>query len=1030
MLKWRRIFSLRNRALLMVGLPLLSLLAAFTPMFTGSVSAITPEDILNRARAWSVLNAVIDQRQSMRQNISNEDVDACKIFNGDGSYVYVGAHVTGDPDGGDQEWDEVSENSAFLNGGLASVGIDRGCRGLLEAIGYTSNGNGLQRPGDFGDRLSQRIRDALDPNAFLGRNIGDGDPGPAISYAMLYYNLTRVCGWQFRNSYTNNSDPTFKSRNDEARVNGWSGDNRDRHYHTYTYEEGKAGENTYFKSGGREDDVRVGSKSGFAPSGSNDATLDCGDNNADTFGAKLGDNHRFADDYYAMIKPGSDFTPGTCADRYPIGSMVGAEGARQQARLDACDEGFRNKNNPAYCAKFTDTEQRQACEYGQRTATGGKEATTPPPGTGNNGGTEESKPTCIVDGVGWIICPVVTFLAKITDQAYKIVSGLLEIQPLKVNGDPGLYTAWSIMRNFANVAFVIVFLVIIFSQITGAGISNYGIKKMLPRLIIAAVLVNVSYWICAIAVDLSNIAGASIYSLLTGVQEDVALAGPNSGIFASGQGWAGVAGLVLAGGLATATLLYVTLAAMLPILIAILATILSVFLALILRQALVIVLIVLSPLAFVAYLLPNTESLYKGWKSLGQILLLMYPIVGLLFGGSALASTVIMTSSEEWYIQMAGAATAIIPLAAVPTLVTKFNSVAGRLGLPGMGFRLNGMKKKAEDYRDYRKNVAKDRRFERAAGDRGIGKLASGIGPDGSRRRRVAQWLAGSGVTAGQNRELKYQNAERAAKEGAQSYVANRIRGEVDRDLAAGGMGVSAYAQKIAGPSGDVSKVTASAIEASVKEFVGAVNAEKATMSRMDTGELFKILTNTANSEERRAAAAGQITKIGSDKDIHRALNYVGGYETDPKTGAVTGARTDMAADKHTTSLQQQLASDLGGRKPTSLSNSEMSNLNKGTYGGTFDEKVLGRLIGGKYSAEKLASTPTDELDKIMEVIGKNAATIKANAAANPADANAQAARASLAALEKDINAYRANTLVKQPSHDVADRMDSIHGLL
>lgn len=1012
MFKWRRIFSLRNRALLMVGLPLLSLLSAFAPMFTGNASAVTPEDVLNRARAWSILNAVIDQRQSMNIDIANEDVDNCNIFNGAGN-IYVGAAVTGDPDAGDQSWNAIENNSSILNGALASVGIQRGCRGLLETIGYTSNGTGLRQPGDFGNQLSNRLRSALVPNAFLGANLGDGSPGPALSYALLYYNLTQVCGWQYRNSFTDNTDPNNKSRNDEARVNGATGEERNRHYHTYTYEAGKAGDNTYFKSGGREDDVRVGSKTGFASSGNNDAILDCGDNNADTFGAKLADNHRFADAYYALIKPGGDSTPGTCGDRYPI--QGAADPARAQAMADACDEGFKNKTNPNYCSKFAgDSGLLGACEYGRGTATGGKDQTTPPPGTGvNNGGTGDKK-TCMVEGVGWIVCPIVTFLAKLTDGAYQIVGDMMEFDTAYFNGQNSIYNAWSIMRNFANVAFVIAFLWIVFSQLSGIGLSNYGIKKMLPKLVVIAVLVNISYWLGAAAVDVSNIAGAGVYSLLNSGKDQIALSLPEGGVFSGGNGWANFAGALLAGTAVTAVLFYVTLSVLIPVVVTVLATIITFFLALLSREVLLILWVAGLPIIFVLFLFNGTMSMAKGALSAGGVLLGMYPFAGFVFGGAGLAGMVIMASSDSPVVQMSGAAVGVLAIWIIIPLGATVNKVLGRIGLPGVGVQLKGLKKSADDYHGYRKNVATKRRFGRAQGEGRVGQIAAGIGPDGSRRRRVAQWIAGSGVTGGKNREIKYGEADRAAREAGQSYVAQRINREVDADRAAGGSGSSAYAARLAGPTGDVSKVTANAVALAVKEFNEAVGHEKTTMAKLDADDLLAIMRDMNASEERRAAAAGMIMKTGGDKHVHEALDYLG---TQPQSSAIS-------------SMQQQMAADMGSRKPTSLSNTAMSDLGKGTYGGTFDEQVLARLTGGKLSAEKLASTSTDELDRMIGVIQNNAASIKASAAANPNDAKAQEAAANLVALENDINAYRTNSLVKQPSNDVGSRMDTIHGLL
>lgn len=65
-----------------------------------------------------------------------------------------------------------------------------------------------------------------------------------------------------------------------------------------------------------------------------------------------------------------------------------------------------------------------------------------------------------MDGLGWIICPVLSIVAKVTDAAYSSVSYMLTIPSMGLNtpGGKDLYKAWSIMRNFANGAFVVAFI--------------------------------------------------------------------------------------------------------------------------------------------------------------------------------------------------------------------------------------------------------------------------------------------------------------------------------------------------------------------------------------------------------------------------------------------------------------------------------------------------------------------------------------------------------------------------------------------
>lgn len=440
---------------------------------------------------------------------------------------------------------------------------------------------------------------------------------------------------------------------------------------------------------------------------------------------------------------------------------------------------------------------------------------------------DANKTSCVVQGIGWLVCPVMTFMALLVDAAYLFVSSLLTVQPLltTTGGDNSIYQAWSIMRNFANVAFVIAFMVIILSQVSSIGITNYGIKKLLPKLVISAVLVNISYWICAIAVDVSNILGTSINGLFESLK--ATLAAP-SGTF-SGGGWAGIVGGVLGGTLAVGALLYVGLSALVPALITVLFAIVVVFLVLTLRQALIILLIVVAPLAFVAYLLPNTESLFKKWRELLQSLLLMYPIIALIFGASALASKIVMTTAEGPYkiaIQIMGAMIGIIPLALTPIVMRTSSGILSRFGgiinNPNKG-PFDRMKKGAQGYREFKQDDMRGRRLRRAnkilKGDGGK------LGEQYSRRRRAASFAAGNfGATHAVDKERKRKFAKVIADESADQYFAER----------AGPTGQKGFAASMAGGNEKMAISVQSAAEAAVKKIFDGDVASREVLLRAD----------------------------------------------------------------------------------------------------------------------------------------------------------------------------------------------------
>ena len=294
----------------------------------------------------------------------------------------------------------------------------------------------------------------------------------------------------------------------------------------------------------------------------------------------------------------------------------------------------------------------------------------------------------VKDGLGWIICPVTKTLATGMDWVFKTLAGFLAVRPAETGQDTVLFRAWSYMRSFANVAFVIAFLIIIYSQLTSIGLNNYSIKKLLPRLIIAAVLVNLSYYFCSIAIDISNILG---YSL-----QDVFIQIRNSLVGTSGNSWdlmsfESLSGFVLSGGtIATAggIALFSTLSTyqiggslflLLPGLVAGLMAVLVALVVMAARQAIITLLVIVAPLAFVAYLLPNTEKWFDKWRSTFMTLLVLFPAFSLIFGGSQLAAAAIIQNADSINVVILGMLVQVAPLFITPMLIKLSGSTVGRI---------------------------------------------------------------------------------------------------------------------------------------------------------------------------------------------------------------------------------------------------------------------------------------------------------------------------------------------------------------
>lgn len=380
--------------------------------------------------------------------------------------------------------------------------------------------------------------------------------------------------------------------------------------------------------------------------------------------------------------------------------------------------------------------------------------------------------SCEVNGIGWLICPITDFLAKGTDWLFAVLTNLLEVRPILTDTDAPLFRIWEMMLGIANLAFIVAFMIVIYSHLTSFGLSNYGIKRMLPRIIIAAILVNVSYYICAIAVDISNLLGHSLQSMFIDMRNQVVGEGGNSWQIVS---WEDMATVILSGGAAATVGLISGVVAvstygiggaiilLLPALLGVLLAVLVAILVLAVRQALITVLIILAPLAFVAYLLPNTEKWFDKWRSTFMTMLLLFPIFSVLFGGAQLAGAAIVQNAKSLDVMILGMVTQIAPIVITPFLIKFSGSLIGRIA--GMVNNPNkGLLDKARSFTEDQAEHIKQKRL-------------AGVMKNPPKRHQILR-------QANRSREIRRRNreAERAlwSQEGDREY--ERLKG-TDRKI-------------------------------------------------------------------------------------------------------------------------------------------------------------------------------------------------------------------------------------------------------
>ncbi len=334
--------------------------------------------------------------------------------------------------------------------------------------------------------------------------------------------------------------------------------------------------------------------------------------------------------------------------------------------------------------------------------------------TENDTDLDPTDSSCTIDGIGWMVCPLMNGIAEGMDFIFEKIRGFLVVQPMTTDVNNPVYRIWQVSRDLANMAFVIGFLIIIYNYIVGGGMSGYEIRKIIPRLVIAAILINISYIICAAAVDISNIMGYGVNQLFESVR-DSTLPG------AVGEGdinWTSVTTWVLAGGtgaiagtavLATsvggaATGLWFLLA---PFLLGAALVVMVTFLILAARQAIIVLAIAIAPLAFAAYILPNTEKWFEKWRGLFFTMLVMFPAFAAVFGGAQLAGEMMIrmaAANGSIELIILGLGVMVAPLAITPLLLKLGGGLLGRIG----GMINNKEKGLVDRYKNYNKERLAD----------------------------------------------------------------------------------------------------------------------------------------------------------------------------------------------------------------------------------------------------------------------------------------------------------------------------------
>jgi hypothetical protein len=289
-----------------------------------------------------------------------------------------------------------------------------------------------------------------------------------------------------------------------------------------------------------------------------------------------------------------------------------------------------------------------------------KAAGVPPPSNTGSGSTCDSN---FVSSFSWIVCPLLGFTDNIIGAAYGQVEKQLCFNTGANSSTGGIVckgpdslvdgvkSSWSIFKNIASALLVIVMLAMVFSQAIGGGpFDPYTVRKMLPKLVAAVVLMQLSWLLLKFAIDLSNDIGSAIGALMM-----APFGGPanmqlgkligNGVHVATGDAVGQTAFDVFATLAAVGAFVYAIPA--LPLLaLYVIAGVFIAFFVLILRKLLIIMLVILAPIALVCWILPGTERYWKLWSENFLKLLAMFPLIMAMLAAGRIFAYITSTSGN------------------------------------------------------------------------------------------------------------------------------------------------------------------------------------------------------------------------------------------------------------------------------------------------------------------------------------------------------------------------------------------------
>lgn len=290
-------------------------------------------------------------------------------------------------------------------------------------------------------------------------------------------------------------------------------------------------------------------------------------------------------------------------------------GRNKQEYIDTLDKHIQLAQESADAGIITPAEADKLIAAANNAKTGVEKDFT------DGAKSQELAPTYEVLGnvIGWIFYYIVYGLGWILNQAIWVLTFVMRF-PFNINSIEGINKGWSTVRDFCNNFFIVILLVISLGTILR--LPRYQYKEILPKLLLMAVMINFSKMFAGIMIDFSQIIMLTFANAFTQLQAGNALLTaiglPDLYKLVGGDS----GGSVLTSGLGTAAKndssikIWDILAALifaLIITVVALVVITMICIMLVFRLVMLMFYVVLAPIAFLGYVIPNGQKYWSQW---------------------------------------------------------------------------------------------------------------------------------------------------------------------------------------------------------------------------------------------------------------------------------------------------------------------------------------------------------------------------------------------------------------------------------